>query len=184
MTLIDLHTHSRASDGTLTPAELVAQAAKSGLAAVALTDHDSLAGLAEAGQAGRELGVEVVPGVELSVADGARSVHILGLFLSDRPGPLAETLATLRAKRHDRNRLILDKLGRLGIHLDYDAVNGLGPGRGGPAPHRPGHAGHRGGLEPQGGLFALPRQPRSGLRAQGEAGTRPGLRPAARRGGA
>jgi len=129
MTLIDLHTHSRASDGTLTPTELVALAGEKGLAAVALTDHDTLAGLAEAGLAGRASGVEVVPGVELSVADGDCSIHILGLFLADHPGgPLAEALTELRAKRHDRNRLILEKLARLGIPIAYADVQALAKG--------------------------------------------------------
>ncbi len=125
MALIDLHTHSRASDGTATPAELVALAAAKGLAAVALTDHDTLAGLPEARQAGLEAGLEVIAGVELSVADGERSIHLLGLFLPDRPGPLAAVLADLRQRRHSRNRRILEKLARLGIPLDYEAVTSL-----------------------------------------------------------
>ena len=106
----------------------MAAAGAGGLAAVALTDHDTLAGLAEARQAGLACGVEVVPGVELSVADGERGIHILGLFLPDRPGPLAEALAQLRARRHDRNRLILDKLRRLGIPMAYEAVTALAQG--------------------------------------------------------
>jgi len=128
MTSIDLHTHSQASDGTLAPAELVALARANGLAAVALTDHDTLAGLPEARQAGRELGVDVVPGVELSVADGDKSIHVLGLFLSDHPGPLAEALADLREKRHHRNRLILEKLAQLGIPIAYEDVQALARG--------------------------------------------------------
>lgn len=128
MTHIDLHTHSQASDGTLAPAELVALAQKNGLAAMALTDHDTLAGLPEARQAGRELGVDVVPGVELSVADGPRSIHVLGLLLSDEPGPLADALADLREKRHDRNRLILEKLARLGIPIAYEDVRAVAKG--------------------------------------------------------
>lgn len=128
MTRVDLHTHSRASDGTLTPGELVTLAGESGLSAVALTDHDTLAGLPEARQAGEACGVEVVSGVELSVADGDRGVHIVGLFLSDRPGPLAEALEYLRARRHDRNHEILAKLARLGIPVDYAAVTALAEG--------------------------------------------------------
>jgi 3',5'-nucleoside bisphosphate phosphatase len=128
MTRVDLHTHSQASDGTLSPAELVALAGQSGLSAVALTDHDTLAGLPEARQAGLVHGVEVVSGVELSVADGDKGIHIVGLFLSDRPGPLAEALAYLRARRHDRNHLILEKLSRLGIPVDYAAVTALAQG--------------------------------------------------------
>jgi len=128
MALIDLHTHSTASDGSLSPAELVALAAQKGLAAVALTDHDSLEGLPEARLAGERHGVDVIAGVELSVADGERSIHILGLFLPDAPGPLAEALAYLRLRRHDRNRLILDKLREQGIPLEYAAVTALAKG--------------------------------------------------------
>jgi 3',5'-nucleoside bisphosphate phosphatase len=128
MALIDLHTHSTASDGSLSPSELVATAAKKGLVAVALTDHDTLAGLPEAREAGAALGVEVISGVELSVADGDQGIHILGLFLPDRPGPLADALTYLRNRRHNRNHLILDKLRQLGIKIDYDAVTALAQG--------------------------------------------------------
>jgi predicted metal-dependent phosphoesterase TrpH len=128
MALIDLHTHTTASDGTASPAELVAMAASKGLAAVAVTDHDTLAGLPEARAAGIEHGVEVVAGVELSVADERGSIHLVGLFLPDTPGPLAERLDWLRQRRHDRNRRILDKLASLGVSLDYASVTALAQG--------------------------------------------------------
>ncbi|WP_300161402.1 PHP domain-containing protein [Solidesulfovibrio sp.] len=128
MALIDLHTHSTASDGSLSPGELVALAAKKGLVAVALTDHDTLEGLPEARAAGEVHHIDVVAGVELSVADGERSVHLLGLFLPDRPGPLAEALAYLRERRHNRNRRILEKLHALGVPLEYKAVTELAKG--------------------------------------------------------
>ena len=128
MALIDLHTHSTASDGSLSPGALVDMAAKKGLAALALTDHDTLEGLPEARAAGQAHGIEVIAGVELSVADGERSVHLLGLFLPERPGPLAEALAYLRERRHNRNRLILDKLRALGVPLEYKAVTALAKG--------------------------------------------------------
>jgi hypothetical protein len=128
MALIDLHTHSTASDGSLSPSELVAQAARNGLAAVALTDHDTLAGLPEARRTAADSGIEVVAGVELSVADGDHSIHLLGLFLPDRPGRLAEALAYLRQRRHNRNHLILEKLRELGIGIDYEAVTSLAQG--------------------------------------------------------
>ncbi|WP_029457549.1 PHP domain-containing protein [Solidesulfovibrio alcoholivorans] len=128
MALIDLHTHSTASDGSLSPGELVDMAAKKGLAALALTDHDTLDGLPEARAAGQAHDIDVIAGVELSVADGERSVHLLGLFLPERPGPLAEALAYLRERRHNRNRLILDKLRALGVPLEYKAVTALAKG--------------------------------------------------------
>ncbi|QLA17430.1 PHP domain-containing protein [Desulfolutivibrio sulfoxidireducens] len=125
---IDLHTHSTASDGTLSPRELVRLAAASGLSAVAITDHDTVDGLPGAMAAGREFGITVVGGVELSVFDGRRALHLLGLFLPERPGDLGHVLADLREKRHDRNRLILEKLTSMGIALDYDEVLALAGG--------------------------------------------------------
>ena len=128
MSFIDLHTHTTASDGTASPAELVAMAASKGLAAVAVTDHDTLAGLPEARAAGAEHGVEVIAGVELSVADERGSIHLVGLFLPDAPGPLAERLDWLRERRHDRNKRILEKLAVLGVPLQYESVTALAQG--------------------------------------------------------
>lgn len=128
MSFIDLHTHTTASDGTASPAQLVAMAASKGLAAVAITDHDTLAGLPEARAAGAEHGVEVIAGVELSVADERGSIHLVGLFLPDAPGPLAERLDWLRTRRHDRNKRILEKLATLGVPLQYESVTALAQG--------------------------------------------------------
>ena len=128
MAFIDLHTHTTASDGTASPAELVAMAASQGLAAVAVTDHDTLAGLPEARAAGAEHGVEVIAGVELSVADERGSIHLVGLFLPDSPGPLAKRLDWLRERRHDRNKRILEKLAALGVPLQYASVTALAQG--------------------------------------------------------
>lgn len=128
MTLVDLHTHSNASDGELSPRELVRAAARAGLAAVALTDHDTLDGLEEALEAGREEGIEVVPGCELSVTDASRELHLLGLWV--RPGgrELAGMLETLRRDRLERNKIIVEKLTALGIPIEYAEVEGLARG--------------------------------------------------------
>lgn len=122
MRFVDLHTHSDVSDGELAPAEVVCLAARAGLAAVALTDHDTLDGLEEALEAGGDTGIEVIPGCELSVVDGARELHILGLWV--RPGAegLETMLTSLRADRDDRNKLIVEKLTDLGIPIDYEEV--------------------------------------------------------------
>lgn len=125
---IDLHTHTTASDGTATPRELVRLAAEAGLSAVAITDHDTVDGLPEAMAAGREFGITVIGGVELSVSDGERALHLLGLFLPETPTGLGAVLAGLREKRHDRNRLILEKLATAGVHLDYEKVLALAGG--------------------------------------------------------
>ncbi|MFZ5428412.1 MAG: PHP domain-containing protein [Thermodesulfobacteriota bacterium] len=122
MAFIDLHTHSRASDGELSPSAVVRLAAEAGLAAVALTDHDTLDGLEEAMEAGREHGIEVIPGCELSVVDGAKELHVLGLWTRPGAPELERVLASMRDSRDERNRLILENLGRLGINMDYEEV--------------------------------------------------------------
>ena len=81
MERIDLHTHTLASDGSDAPADVVRKAAALGLRAVAVTDHDTFAGLPEARAAGQRCGIEVVPGVELSTVWGGEEVHLLGYFM-------------------------------------------------------------------------------------------------------
>jgi hypothetical protein len=115
MDLIDLHTHSTASDGTLTPTQLVRTAAGLGVAALALTDHDTIAGTEEAMVAGRAHSVEVIPGIELSVEAGDQSMHILGLWVPPRAKGLVDALAYLRDRRRERNDLILARLKQLGL---------------------------------------------------------------------
>lgn len=119
---IDLHTHSTASDGSLRPAALVQQAHEAGLSAVALTDHDTSAGLEEAVQAGKDLGIEVIPGCELSVVSPAAKMHILGLWLPVKPLGLMDSLEKLNRLRHERNVVIVEKLQKLGIDITYEEV--------------------------------------------------------------
>jgi hypothetical protein len=125
MTGIDLHTHSTASDGTLSPAELVREAGKCGLRAVALTDHDTTNGLQEAIEAGRSEGVELIPGCELSVDYPRGHMHILGLWLPAHPEIVRQKLAYLRERRHSRNERIISKLRKLGLDIDYGQVKSL-----------------------------------------------------------
>ena len=118
---IDLHTHSTASDGTCAPAELAELARKAGLAAVALTDHDTTAGIPEFLEAGKNAGdLETIPGVELSTRYGAKEIHIVGLFIDHRAEPLRNFLAGEHAKRVRRNRDMKIKLALLGYPLDDD----------------------------------------------------------------
>jgi predicted metal-dependent phosphoesterase TrpH len=108
---IDLHTHSRVSDGTEDPAEVVAQAVAAGLSAIALTDHDSTAGWAEARSAAERTGLGLLPGVELSTRLGWRSVHVLGYLVDpEHPGLLEET-ARIREARRSRARRIVERIG-------------------------------------------------------------------------
>lgn len=115
MTIYDLHCHSTASDGMLTPTALVARAAKNGVEVLALTDHDSLAGLAEARQAAAEHGLSLVNGLEISVTWRERTVHIIGLDVAlDHPA-LNEGLQKLQQQRQARAEEIGDKLARTGF---------------------------------------------------------------------
>ena len=122
MELIDLHVHSNASDGTYAPAEVVRRAKEGGLKAIALTDHDTIDGLAEAVAAGERYGVEVIPGVEVSARFPGGSMHVLGLGLNYRNGHLGERLAVLQKARAERNPQIIAKLNDLGIKITLEQV--------------------------------------------------------------
>jgi len=118
---IDLHTHTTASDGSMRPAELVKYAKSRGLAAVAVTDHDTVEGLDEALAAGIEAGIEVIPGVEIGV-DFDSEMHILGYFPCKTYAKIADTLSTLRKNREERNPKIVRKLNEMGFSLTMDEV--------------------------------------------------------------
>ena len=107
--IIDLHTHTTCSDGTFTPGNLVILAKNEGLSAVAITDHDTIDGLEEGIIKGKEIGIEVVPGIELSV-EYEREIHILGLFIDHNNKDLINGLRDIMEKRNQRNPKIIDKL--------------------------------------------------------------------------
>lgn len=126
---VDLHTHSTASDGSEAPGEVVRLAAEAGLSAVALTDHDILAGIAEAREAAEGRGIELIPGVELSLdwsemAEGEEQggMHLVVLWVEPGLGPLQDRLAALRDGRHGRNARILERLEELGVPVTADEV--------------------------------------------------------------
>lgn len=122
MDRIDLHTHSKHSDGTYSPRDLVALCAETGLRAMALTDHDTTSGVEEALAAGVERGVEVIPGCEISTTYQGRSVHVLAHgFRLDDPG-LAAFLERVRAFRVERNELMIERLAGLGCPLTMREV--------------------------------------------------------------
>lgn len=122
---IDLHTHSTASDGTSRPAELIREAQAAGLSALALTDHDTVAGLEEAAAEAERLGVEFVPGVELSAESPGYPLHLLGLWLPLRPAGLAGVLEDLRRKREERNHAIIERLRERGLKVTYAELEAL-----------------------------------------------------------
>ncbi len=118
---VDLHVHSTASDGSRSPTDVVAAAKRAGLSAIALTDHDTVAGISDATQAGLALGVRVVPGVELSAVEEDVETHILGLHLSDTR-ELEATLTGLREMRRTRAERIVQRLNDLGVRVELWAV--------------------------------------------------------------
>lgn len=114
---IDLHVHTTASDGTLTPAEAVVHARLLGLRAIAVTDHDTPAGLPEAVNAGAELGVEVVPGIEISVDWHGRGIHVLGYFIDPAAASLRHLLNWVVGERRRRNETIAAAMRADGIDV-------------------------------------------------------------------
>lgn len=114
-TNFDLHCHSAASDGVLTPAAVVRRAAANGVQVLALTDHDELAGLAEARAAADECGVRLVPGVEISITWGGITIHVVGLGIDPGSDTLARGLAHVRSRRARRAERIAAEFDRLGI---------------------------------------------------------------------
>jgi 3',5'-nucleoside bisphosphate phosphatase len=118
---VDLHTHSTASDGILPPERVIEAAARCGLAALALTDHDTIDGVRLAREAAERVGIRVIAGVELSAFDEEQEVHVLALHLSHLDA-LEKRLAELRASRHIRAGKIVEKLNALGIPLTLDEV--------------------------------------------------------------
>ncbi|MDR3304238.1 MAG: PHP domain-containing protein [Treponema sp.] len=133
--MIDLHTHSSASDGSLSPAALIQAAQARGITALALTDHDTLAGLAEAEQAAALAKIRFIPGIELEIPWEPGEFHLLGLGLSRPSGAFIEAIASLAQKRADRNHAIIARMREAGIAVDYDDILALSGGHSVGRPH-------------------------------------------------
>jgi hypothetical protein len=132
--MIDLHTHTSASDGTLSPSQLVSAAVQMGLEALAITDHDTFSGYEEAVPYAAESGLELVCGIELSTKHRGRSVHLLGYFLHQGPNQeFRSWIAELQASRHLRNRQLVEKLQTKGCRITLEELRQ----RGGTLPGRP-----------------------------------------------
>ncbi len=125
MPRLDLHLHTTYSDGSFPPDQVLARAAKAGVTALAITDHDTVDGILPATQAGRLLGIEVIPGVEISSRQEESELHILGYFVDLDDAQFLEQLTRLRESRHKRNPLIIERLRALGLDLTYDEVKEL-----------------------------------------------------------
>jgi predicted metal-dependent phosphoesterase TrpH len=119
--VVDLHLHSTASDGTRPPSAVVESARHAGVSAIALTDHDTMEGVAEATDAGRALGVRVVPGVELSAYEGAVEVHLLGLHI-ERLEDMQRELEVFRQARYERAELMVQRLNAIGVRITFEDV--------------------------------------------------------------
>ena len=123
---IDLHTHSLMSDGSMTPAEVVREAKKAGLAAIALSDHDTVDGIREAIAEGEKIGVEVVPAIEFSVQSETET-HILGYYIDIDNPLLKKALKSVIELRRFRNRETCRKLNELGFDITLDDVRAIAP---------------------------------------------------------
>lgn len=123
MAKVDLHTHSRCSDGTSAPADVVHRAKAAGLTLLFLTDHDTVAGFPEALAAGKAEGVDVRCGIEINSIEG--SAHILGYGIRWRDPSLAARLAEFRERRVKRMHMIVDKINKLGVALAFEEVTAL-----------------------------------------------------------
>ena len=120
--MIDLHTHTTASDGRCSPEELVARAKAAGVTALSVTDHDTVDACRAAGIACAAAGIIFVPGIEITAVRDEVDVHVLGYFLDPRASGLRVFLAEQRQRRLDRVGRIIVKLEQLGLHLDADAI--------------------------------------------------------------
>lgn len=120
--IIDIHTHSKASDGEYEAAELAERAAASGLTVWGLCDHDTVAALVAAGDAATRLGIRFVPGLELSAFLDRQEIHLLGHFVDPRHQALRDFEDLLAVKRRERMGLIIEKLASLGVHVRAEQI--------------------------------------------------------------
>jgi hypothetical protein len=120
--IIDLHAHTRASDGSCTPTQVVRRARSHGVDVLAITDHDTVAGLREAIAAGESLGVRVIPGIELSVKPPQGQLHIVAYLPTANPPAMLPTLSRLQTAREQRAQVMGAKLAALGVPIDMAAV--------------------------------------------------------------
>ena len=120
--LTDLHTHSTASDGTFSPSDVAALAKDAGLASVALTDHDTTDGLDEFMEAGRRLGIETIPGIELAAGYKNTELHIVGLFIDYKGSALKESMEFIVNERNERNKKMIKALSRIGMEISLQEL--------------------------------------------------------------
>lgn len=131
--IVDLHIHTTASDGSLTPAQVVGEAAEKGLLAIAITDHDTINGVAEGLAAGKNQGVHVIPGVEFGVDYKVKGTHILGYFSEENYMGIKSYFDWILEKRNERNHMLIKNLNKAGYDITveemYKKADGGTPGR-------------------------------------------------------
>ncbi len=124
---VDLHLHSLYSDGSATPAQLAELGARQGLCAIALTDHDTMAGVAETITHGHRLGLTVIPGIELNATHRDLSLHILGYHIDTASSELQQWLVPLQQGRQERNAKIIAKMQQLGLNVHAEELRAISP---------------------------------------------------------
>lgn len=124
----DLHVHTTASDGTITPTQVVEMAAKIGLGAIGIADHDTMGGIKEALDTGYRNNITVVPGVEINTDFGKHELHILGYFIDPDSAYLHEKLDYLRSERMSRGIRIVERLNQIGLKISMDRVKEIADG--------------------------------------------------------
>ena len=135
--LVDLHSHTTASDGRCTPEALVRRAAEVGITTLGVTDHDTMAGVAGATAAAAREGIDLVPGIEITSVHGGKDVHVLGYFLNPETPGLSEMIADQRRRRIERAREIGQRLANMGAPIDTDELVATAMGQSGKAIARP-----------------------------------------------
>ncbi|MDR1399742.1 MAG: PHP domain-containing protein [Treponema sp.] len=133
--MIDLHTHSTASDGSLSPTALVHAAAEQDITVLALTDHDTLAGVSEAEQAAKQKDIRFIPGIEIEISWEPGEFHLLGLDVSKPSPAFTETITELAQKRQARNLAIIERMQEAGITVQYEDILTLSGGHSVGRPH-------------------------------------------------
>ncbi len=126
--MIDLHVHTTASDGQYTPAQIIQKAAEKNIKVIAITDHDTTAGLSEAREAGKQLGVTVVGGIEINITFPTGEFHLLGLGLKEPSKSLNIIVENVIKNRFDRNKQIIEKMNEDGVPLTLEELEADFPG--------------------------------------------------------
>lgn len=125
--IVDLHTHTTESDGSFTPEELMNEAARVGLSAIAITDHDSISGIKKAAPLANALGIELIPGVELSTDYNGKEVHVVGLYIDIEDAHFLEKIKEFKENRDSRNAIIVENLQKEGFDITMEALTAENP---------------------------------------------------------